>query len=207
LPEPSASIAAILFDLGNVVVNFDHQIVCRKLATAASLTSEEVYLRIFNSGLEPLFDAGKLGPDAFHRAVCKHLGADLPYADFVAFWQDIFWANEPILPLLHKLKKAHRLVLLSNTNPIHYPWCEVHYPEVLTLFDEKVLSFQVGHRKPEPEIYRAALRAARAPAEQCIFVDDKEEFVEAAERLGFRGIVFTSVPDLEEELRELGVHI
>ena len=207
MPEPTASIETLLFDLGNVVANFDHQIVCRKLASTASLTSEEVYSRIFTAGLEPLFDAGKIGPEAFHRAVCKAIEADLSYADFVEFWQDIFWANEPMLPLLQGLKANYRLVLLSNTNPIHFPWCEARYPEVLSLFDEKVLSFRVGHRKPEPEIYRAALGAARAPAEQCIFVDDKEEFVEAARRQGIHGIVFTSVPALEEELRGLGVQL
>ncbi len=203
--DPAVQIETILFDLGNVVANFDHQIVCRKLASAASLTSEEVYSRIFTAGLEPLFDAGKIGPEEFHRAVCKAIEADLTYADFVEFWQDIFWANEPMLPVLQRLKAAYRLVLLSNTNPIHFPWCEAHFPEALALFDEKVLSFRVGHRKPEPEIYRAALVAARAPAEQCIFVDDKEEFVEAARRIGIHGIVFTSVPELEKELKALGV--
>lgn len=207
LSEPTTNIEALLLDMGNVVINFDHRIVCRKFASAASLTAEEVYSRIFTAGLEPLFDAGKIGPEDFHRAVCKAIEVDLSYADFVEFWQDIFWANEPMLPVLQKLKAAYRLVLLSNTNPIHFAWCETNYPEALSLFDEKVLSFRVGHRKPEPEIYRAALGSARAPADRCIFVDDKQEFVEAARRQGIHGIVFTSVPALEKELRALGVHI
>ena len=202
---PAEPIEALLFDLGNVVLHFDHMILCRKLAAAAAAGPEAVFDTVFTSGLEALFDAGKIEAAEFHREVCRRLGIDLPFSEFVAIWRDIFRPNEAIFLLLERLGRTYRLVLLSNTNSIHFDWCRSQYPEPLAHFDETVLSYRLGLRKPEHGIFRAGLRAARAPAERCVFIDDKEEFVRAAEEVGIHGVVFRSVPALESALESLGV--
>ncbi len=59
----------ITFDLGNVLVQVDHGIFCRRLAAVARVSPAEVYQRVFVSPLEPGFDTGRLTPQEFHAAI------------------------------------------------------------------------------------------------------------------------------------------
>ncbi|MHB8094616.1 MAG: HAD-IA family hydrolase, partial [Candidatus Aminicenantales bacterium] len=77
-------------------------------------------------------------------------------------------------------------------------------PEVF-FFDDYILSFELGIAKPEPGIYREALRRAGCRAGECVFIDDIPENVEAAVKLGIAGIVYRPETDLEAELLKLGL--
>lgn len=72
-------------------------------------------------------------------------------------------------------------------------------------FDAVVSSARVGARKPQPEIFRAALQAVDVPAERALFVDDTRTHVEAARSLGLRGHVFLDAPRLAVALQEVGL--
>jgi HAD superfamily hydrolase (TIGR01509 family) len=61
---------------------------------------------------------------------------------------------------------------------------------VLRLFDEQVLSFRLGARKPAAEFFEACIRAAARPAEQIIYIDDRRDYVAAANALGMRAFVY-----------------
>ena len=78
------------------------------------------------------------------------------------------------------------------------------FPEIL-IFDEYVLSFEVGHMKPHPLIYIKALEKAGVKANESIFIDDIKENIEAAQNLGIGGILFGPQTNLEAELREKGL--
>lgn len=72
-------------------------------------------------------------------------------------------------------------------------------------FDVLVWSYQLGIAKPDPEIYRHALeRLGTAPGET-LFIDDKRENIDAAVKLGMRGMVFTNPEDLRGQIREAGL--
>jgi HAD superfamily hydrolase (TIGR01509 family) len=71
----------------------------------------------------------------------------------------------------------------------------------LDYFDSFILSFQEGVRKPDWKIYEKALHEANAVPEECIYIDDVEEFVQAAEAKGMKAIQFISTEDLVSELR------
>ncbi len=71
--------------------------------------------------------------------------------------------------------------------------------------DGGILSYQDRIIKPDPAIYRLFLSRYRLKAEECVFLDDLQENVEAARREGIHGIVFQTKEQAEEELRELGV--
>ena len=118
---------------------------------------------------------------------------------------DIFTLNEPLLPLIDRLKEAgYRLVVLSNTCPPHVEWITRHW-DVLERFDARVFSYEVGAMKPGPEIYRVAVAAAGCEAEECFFIDDLAENVEAARREGLCGAVFVGVEPLRVALIDAGV--
>jgi putative hydrolase of the HAD superfamily len=73
------------------------------------------------------------------------------------------------------------------------------------LFDDLILSYELGFCKPEPEIYHEALRRGGVTANQCLFIDDLAENVRGAEAIGMRTIQFQGFDDLNARLRKLGM--
>jgi HAD superfamily hydrolase (TIGR01509 family) len=95
-------------------------------------------------------------------------------------------------------------LLLSNTNAVHFDWIRENYP-ILRHFDGLVLSYEVGHMKPAPEIYREAVRLAGCRREQCYFTDDTAANVEGAIREGLDAVQFVSSDQLRSDLAARGV--
>lgn len=173
-------------DLGNVLVTFDHMKTCRALAPAAGLGPDEVYRRLFESGLERRFDRGELSEVEFATHAAAALGLPAGAGETVlGAWAGIFARHDENLAALAGLAARFRLVLLSNTNPTHLRACEALAPE-LGGFHARVVSFEAGCRKPEPAIFAAALAASGgcAPGEVHFF-DDGAEHVAAARAAGF----------------------
>ncbi|HSG01811.1 MAG TPA: HAD family phosphatase [Vicinamibacterales bacterium] len=190
---------ALLIDFGNVIAFFDHRRACRALASmsARAMTADDVFNEVFLSQLEPDVDRGRIGSSEFLsllRSQLQLVGTD---EEVVRAWCDIFEPNAHIVAQLPALRKlAGRLVLVSNTNELHYRWIAREFAGPLAWFDAQVLSHQVGLRKPEPAMYAHAARLAGAGADECVFVDDKPEFVEAARAMSMRGILYTPGLDL-----------
>ena len=127
------------------------------------------------------------------------------FAEFGGLWGDMF-LPAPLLSseLLRGLSARYRLVLLSNTNDLHFRWIREHYP-LLEHFHDYVLSYQVGVMKPSAEIYREAIRRARCLPEECFFTDDVEENIEGARRVGIDAQLFSGEEQLKKELAQRGL--
>jgi putative hydrolase of the HAD superfamily len=104
-----------------------------------------------------------------------------------------------VAQLIQELRGRMRLFLLSNTNAMHFDHIRRRF-EVLEAFEEALLSFELGVGKPEPEIWREALRRAGLPPARCAYVDDILEYVETARRLGLKGLHFQGAGRLRREL-------
>jgi putative hydrolase of the HAD superfamily len=178
----------------------DHYRFCRRLADLAGLTPGEVYARVFESSLEPGYDTGRLTSDDFHRRVMEHFGLVLPFPQFAQWWNDIFDPMDKMADIVARLARRWPLYLVSNTNTLHFAYIRERYA-LLDHFQRFILSFEVGSRKPEAGIYQALIEAARVPPAQCLFVDDRADFVAAAESQGLMAWQFTTpaafVRDLE----------
>ena len=202
---------ALIFDFGNVVAFFDYLKACERLGPKLGLTAEAFRRRIVERGFAPLlgrFESGKIGPEAFAAEVMVLSGVTLPYDEFVDAWQDIFWLNEPVARLIEQLKSAgYTLLLGSNTNILHSAHYRRQFASTLDLFDQFVLSHEVGHMKPNSEFYHACVRAAGVPAASCIFVDDLAENVDGARKAGLIGVHYINTPALITDLTEHGVTI
>jgi glucose-1-phosphatase len=193
----------IIFDLGKVIVDFDHMTFCRNASRYCGASPAAVYERIFKSGLERLFDDGTLSGEAFFEAASAGLGMRADINLFARLWSDIFTLTGGIEHLLSEVKKRFRIVCLSNTNPWHFSWCREHF-KILDAFDAFILSYEEGCCKPDLEIYRRALAKSHAPPDRCLYIDDSADNVAAAGLLKMQGIVFSSVAALEKELLERG---
>ena len=106
--------------------------------------------------------------------------------------------------LFAALKKRYRLLLLSNTNAIHFEMVRENYP-LLRHFDHLVLSYKVGALKPSPLIYAEALKHAQCAPEECFFTDDIAAYVEGARAAGIDAVQFENREQIERELKARGV--
>jgi glucose-1-phosphatase len=193
-------IRALALDLGNVLVKVDHYRFCRRLGDLAGLTPEEVYATVFESNLEPGYDTGRLTTEEFCRRVTAHFGVSLTFTQFSAWWNDIFSPMEGMADLVSHLAAQYPLYLVSNTNSLHFDYIRENYA-FWEHFRGFVLSFEVGSRKPEPEIYQALIQQTGLPPSQCLFVDDKAPFVEAARQQGLTAWQFISPQTFVQDLK------
>jgi FMN phosphatase YigB (HAD superfamily) len=194
----------IIFDLGKVLVDFDHMTFCRNLAAGCAVSADRIHERIFLSGLENLFDSGRLSAAAFFEAARTELRLDLDMDRFAELWSDIFILNEKTALLLESLRGRYRLLCLSNTNPWHFSWCRRHF-SVLEVFDDYILSYEEQCCKPEDAIFKKALDKAQAPASRCIYIDDMAANIRAAARFDMTACLFTSADGLARDLTKAGV--
>lgn len=193
----------IIFDLGKVIVDFDHGSISKRLSLHCSSPPGLIYEKIFASGMEKKLDRGELAPEIFFQALKAELGFQLTMEQFRDIWNTIFSLMPGIDLLIRRLKK-YTLVCLSNTNKWHFEYCLQHFP-VLRSFNIFMLSYEAGARKPEKIIFQKALERARCLPSECLYIDDIPEFIASAEELGIRGIAFVSAEHLEGQLKELGV--
>jgi len=163
--------------------------------------ADEIRDRIRSTDLAQRFETGKIDADTFFRELCRLLSLRTDYDQFCEIWNSILVPG-PLLPdsLFAELKaRGYRLIVLSNTNSIHYEVARERYSP-LKYFDDAVLSYEVGFVKPSPEIYAAAIARAGCSPEECFFIDDVLLNVEAARRAGMDAVQFVSAGQLMEEL-------
>lgn len=199
-------IRTVISDMGRVILWFDNDVFIRKLAATSTVSEDKIKEAAhWNLDLLTDFDRGAISPGDFYRRVARAVGSGIGEAEFYAIYNDIFWLNPPALDVLRKQKAAGKtLLLLSNTDVLRFGYIRERYPEIL-IFDDYVLSFELGMVKPEPEIYLEAARRAGCRPKECVFIDDIRENVEAAVKLGMAGIIYAPDTDLKAELEKLGL--
>jgi len=108
--------------------------------------------------------------------------------------------------LLIKLKKRYPLCVISNTNKLHWDHIRKEFG-IWKHFRRLFPSHEVGHRKPDPKIYKKVLKKIRLRPEETVFIDDKSSFVKGARRVGMLAIRFRDRKRLVRDLRKLGVKV
>jgi len=195
---------AIIFDLGRVLVDFDYERGFHALEGFCPYDTAEIRRRIAATDLVERFETGLIEPPDFVAQLSWILALDIDYAGFCRLWSIIF--TDALIPdaMLEGLAARYRLVLLSNTNAIHFAMIREHYP-MLRHFHDRILSYEVRAMKPRREIYQAALECCGCPPEECFYIDDIAAYVEAAQRLGIDAVQFESLAQLERELKARGI--
>ena len=198
-------IKTVIFDLGKVLVPFDFNRGYTALEKLCAYSAAEIPKRIGATDLVHRFETGLVEPDDFVRQLSAILGLNVEYEQFCEIWSSIF-LKDPLVPeeMLEGLRKRYRLLLLSNTNAIHFEMIRENYP-MLRHFHGFVLSYEVKAMKPSPAIYREALARAGCRADECFFTDDVRDYVDAAQREGIDAVQFESREQLERDLRARGI--
>jgi putative hydrolase of the HAD superfamily len=198
-------IKAVIFDLGRVIVPFDFKRGYVRLEALCGIPAAEIPNKLRSTGLVQRFESGQIEPHDFVREFSGHLNLDTTYETFCEIWSSIFLPETLIgEDLLRGIARNYRMVLLSNTNVIHYEMLRRNYA-LLRHFHACVLSYEVGAMKPSPLIYRKAIEAAGCEASECFFTDDMADYVEGARSQGIDAVQFQSEAQIVDELRKRGV--
>jgi FMN phosphatase YigB (HAD superfamily) len=179
-------INAILFDFGDVFINLDKQ------ATIDGL--QKLGLSAWNDDLEQLnlkYEVGAISEDDFLLGFQKNI-PNASIDEISKAWNAIL-LDFPLyrLEFLQMLSKKYRLFLLSNTDAIHIETFEQKtgpsfYGDFYQCFEKVYFSFEIGMRKPNPEVYNFVLDQNGLQAKHTLFIDDKKENTDAALALGFQ---------------------
>jgi len=198
-------IRAILLDLGRVIVPFDFNQAYTRIEALGGIPASEVPAKLLPTGLMQRFESGEIETGDFVRQVSELCGIDVPRETFDEVWNSIF-LRETIISeeLVAGLAARYRMVLVSNTNPLHFGMLWKNYP-ILRHFHALVLSYEVRAMKPAARIYRRAVEEAGCRPEECFFTDDVPAYVEGARAHGIDAVQFVSAAQLEQELRQRGV--
>ena len=202
-------IKAVVFDLGRVLIDFDHNIAAKKILKHTGKTQQEIYDFFFDSPLTALFEEGKISGVDFFKEVKKKLGLRLSYKEFLPIWNDIFiftGQNQRIYALAKKLKKKYKVSLLSNINALHFAYLKNKFP-VFDVFDNLFLSYQIKAKKPDPALYRSVIRRLGVEPEEIFYTDDRQDLIEASRKLKIRGFVFKNPGQLRKDLEKAGIFL
>jgi glucose-1-phosphatase len=200
-----SKIRAVIFDIGRVLIRVDVGRAMNSLGTGLNLTPTELWAAIEKDPSWNDWQVGRISARDYHQRLTKRLGSSLPYEKFADAW-NLALDPTPLqdTSLFERLSKRYKLALLSNTDPIHVAHMEPRY-EFFRFFPTRVYSCIVGTAKPDPLIYREALRACGAKAGEAVYIDDIPAYVQAAKNLGMAGVVYQSPEQLKNDLQNAGV--
>lgn len=196
----------IIFDFGGVFTKTrrrDQILHCCE--NALGLNRGTLFTLLFAGEHWFTLSTGRISAEEYWQAIVKALDGAVP-AELEPFRYNPFAyeeLNKRMVALGRRLHRRYTLGLLSNATP--YLEVLLARYDLLDLFDVVVNSARVGMRKPDREIYQLTLERMGVLAQQCLFVDDKERNTAVAEALGMRAIVFRSVAQLEQRLKELRI--
>lgn len=201
-------IKLFVFDLGNVILPFEHRQIATKLYEGSRkkplCSPDEIFKFMFErvNGLVNAYETGQMSSLEFFGQLREYCGLEIDFNEFKDIWNPIFRENLRVNEAIGYLKsKGYPIFLLSDTNELHFTYIIGQYP-IVHVFDEWILSFEVGVKKPEKRIYDVIFEKIDVDASEVFYIDDIERYVEAAKGFGINGMVFRDAEGLWQALKE-----
>jgi 2-haloacid dehalogenase len=195
------TINAVIFDFGNVLLEWNPRYVYQRFfprdPEGMERFLEEVKFMEWNS----LQDKGR----SFEEGVAS-LSKEFPeYSHLIQAYHD-HWVEslgdsiDGTIEIMRELKQAgYPLYGLSNWSAETFPYARERH-DFFDLLDDMVISGEVGHVKPHPEIFQILLDRVGRPANECLFIDDALANIEQARKMGFATVHFESPEQLRVAL-------
>jgi epoxide hydrolase-like predicted phosphatase len=182
-----AILKAVIFDLGRVLVQYDHQRFLEALADCCVCDAGK--FRDHIGEVAHQLTVGEIDSQGLHEFLVEQAGCECDYGEFLDRFSVGIRRDDAALAYAVELQNRPEttVAVISNTNDGHVHWLDEHLPELKDL-DLVVMSNEVGIAKPDPAIYLLVLELIDLPPEQAIFIDDLSANVEAAQALGMAGI-------------------
>lgn len=199
----------IVCDLGGVYFTDGTTIALQKIKSLVK-NENKVVDELFRQSPKKeghLLRAGKLNSEEFWKIVAKKLNIDQNKINEIKeIWYDSYQPNEGMKELLHELRKKFKIIVFSGNIKERIDYLEKKY-SFLSEFDDFVFSFDHGMNKDDIDFYKRLLSTISAKPEECLFIDDKIEFLEMGRSLGMKTILFKDAPALKKELENYGISL
>ena len=197
-------IKAIIFDLGGVVTIEYRELFYDNLANALGVSGKEI--RDILAEYHSEMTRGSMTIRDMYAKVIIKLGNDLDADDMLEKHIGIMkktlldW-NPKVVEFVKELRKKHQVICLTNTEieAMQYN----RKTGLFNLFEKAFISTEMGMEKPDKNIYLAALKEINCEPEEAVFIDNIEEYVKAAEKVGMKGIIFKDSNQLKKDLAKL----
>jgi len=197
------SISAIVFDLGNVLIDLDNDFYGKGWPAGINTENLDSFKQWANEeGIWLKYEKGQISSHAFVEELVDRL--QLSQKQVTDYWCRILLGIQPKrFVLLETLKKLFPLYVLSNTNDLHIEWVRAHvktlgFANFETHFFKQIFySYEVGAVKPEPAIYAAAEEGIKLSPKHLLFIDDRPENIEAALARGWQAVLLPPEAEVE----------
>jgi FMN phosphatase YigB (HAD superfamily) len=177
-----------LFDIGNVLIDFDLNRLLSELAAASGRPFEELSATWNDDDLVAV-ETGRMSGEAYHAKRVVPLAADWDYDRWIRLWEDVFtWNLNGRNLFLNLSELGHPVYILSNLAEYNKIALDRKFPELFPASRGNFFSYEMGLHKPDPQIYLNACEGIGAAPEDGVFLDDMEENVKGAESIGMRSI-------------------
>ena len=179
-------ISLVLFDLGGVLYNIEHARTKNQLVNISS--SDNCNLKFTLEQADPIFaqyDAGNIDTKEFLQALRTDYALHGTDEEILQAWNAMLLGLYPdSLALVTLLRNHVNIALLSNINECHHRYIEDACSELFAQFHHLFLSYTLGKKKPDPDIFEYVIQQTGYPAHSILFLDDTPKNCEIAKTLG-----------------------
>lgn len=194
----------IIFDLGAVIINITPETVVNAFKSAYKGDFETKYTQLVASGIFEDYEIEQVNSAQFLATIYTSLDGQISLQEIERIWNKML-LDIPMkrIEILQQQKKLKNTFLCSNTNEIHidvinqYIQDEFNVKGLEPLFHKVYLSYKLGIRKPNPEIFELILKENDLDAAETVFIDDSAEHIATANKLGIKTIHLTGDLTLE----------
>lgn len=200
------NINTIIFDLGNVLINWDPNRLYKKIF---SDDEERAYFldNICTSDWNVQQDAGRTLEDATNLLLDQHPKYETEIRAFYGRWTEMIGGPiQGTVDILNQLKKENkvRLYALTNWSNETFPYALENF-DFLQIFEGILVSGDEKLIKPDTRIYELMMQRYNISPTKAVFIDDSEKNIEGAKAIGLHGLHFTESGKLRRELEGLGL--
>jgi FMN phosphatase YigB (HAD superfamily) len=197
--------AAVVFDLGKVLVDFDDNIAVTRIAARSTLPPAEVKRLFYHSYLLVDYESGRLTRQDFFKEVRKVAGFRGTIGEFGEFFADIFTPISPMIELHAGLRqRGVPTYLFSNTNDLAVEYIRRKF-SFFRDFDGYIFSYEVKAMKPDAKIYEALEKLAGRRGADILYIDDCPENVAAGAARGWGTILHETPGKSRAAMEKLGL--
>ncbi len=193
------TIKALIWDMEGVLMLTDENDISLTVAKALNAPYEKVR-EIYFSNTNDKVDLGEITMDQFYECVLDTLQIS---RDKKHILEEVFnekaYIDADLLKQIMEMGREYKIGLLSNYSNNLRPRIEKEWA-MGGVFDEIIISCEVGMVKPDPAIFNLMLDRLGVKADESVFIDDRIKNIEGAKKIGLHTIFFTSREQALEEL-------
>jgi glucose-1-phosphatase len=205
-PKHASSPKIIIFDFGNVLFDLDVDRVKSNMEAITGLPFD-----LYNQEMPDafrLYETGVLDRHAFVGELQKICGKDITEEEFLNAWNSMLVGmKSDRISLIQAVGERYRIALLSNINEAHKAWIDNYFQHekmdhFWDLFEHVFLSFELGMRKPDPEIFQHVQNTMNTCPDEMLLIDDGIMHLESAKQCGLQTLYMKPGGNLEQLLKD-----